>query len=136
VTLRTSRSIARLKVFVEGANRPPVRASGFCEHTDEYAGLSLVRLRHFPTAGCSALCRTPLPGPREETADTTGMYYLRRFRPQTSLISRATIIKMVATTMGPANIANIVSILQLRERQRLRRLYCARLGIICPLWTS
>jgi hypothetical protein len=30
----------------------------------------------------------------------------------------ATIIKMVATTIGPANIANVISILQLRERQR------------------
>jgi hypothetical protein len=35
------------------------------------------------------------------------------------LISKATIIKIIATTIGPANIANIVSILQLRERQTM-----------------
>ncbi len=37
-------------------------------------------------------------------------YYLRRFRSQTSLISNTAIINMVATKMGAANIANIVSI--------------------------
>jgi hypothetical protein len=38
-------------------------------------------------------------------------YYLRRFRAQASLISKTMIIRMVATTIGPDNIANIVSIL-------------------------
>ena len=37
-------------------------------------------------------------------------YYLRRFRSQASLISKTTIITMVVTRIGPANIANIVSI--------------------------
>jgi len=39
-------------------------------------------------------------------------YYLRRFRSQTSLISKTAIINMVATRIGPAKIANAVSILQ------------------------
>jgi hypothetical protein len=38
-------------------------------------------------------------------------YYLRRFRSQASLISKTTIIAMVVTRIGAANIANIVSIM-------------------------
>jgi len=38
--------------------------------------------------------------------------YLRRFRSQAALISKTTIITMVVTKIGPAKIANIVSILR------------------------
>ena len=43
---------------------------------------------------------------------TTTKIYLRRFLSQASLISRTTIITMVVTRIGAANIANIVSILK------------------------
>jgi hypothetical protein len=49
-----------------------------------------------------------------------GGHYLMRFRPQASLISKAAIIKIVATTIGPDNIANTVSILQFPQRQAKR----------------
>ena len=37
-------------------------------------------------------------------------YYLRRLRSHASLISKTTIVTMVVTTIGPANIATSVSI--------------------------
>ena len=40
----------------------------------------------------------------------TRPYYLRRLRSHASLISKATIVTMVVTTMGPANIATSVNI--------------------------
>jgi hypothetical protein len=75
---------------------------------------------------------------RQQRACADDRAYLRRFRSQASLISKATITKMVATTIGPANIAIMSNILQLRERQRRRprRSYCVGFGINCPLWTS
>jgi hypothetical protein len=39
-------------------------------------------------------------------------YYLRRLRSHASLISKTTIVTMVVTTIGPANIATSVSIFQ------------------------
>jgi hypothetical protein len=52
----------------EGAGSRP---AGFCDRTDEFSVLRLVRLRNFSTARCSALCRTPLLFPLEETEDTS-----------------------------------------------------------------
>jgi hypothetical protein len=61
----------------------------------------------------------------------SGFYdlYLRRIRCQASLISKTTIITMAATRIGPANIANIVSILQPpsdNARERAERRFVPR----------
>ena len=55
--------------------------------------------------------------------------YLRPIRCQASLISKTMIITMVATRIGPANIANIVSILQPpsdNARERAERRFVPR----------
>jgi hypothetical protein len=58
-------------------------------------------------------------------------YYLRRCRAQASLISKTTIITMVATRIGAATIANAVSILQFPKRQcpeTCRASVCSKTG--------
>ena len=52
---------------------------------------------------------------QEEAASIERPYYLRRLRSHASLISKATIVTMVVTTIGPANIATSVSIFSVRR---------------------
>jgi hypothetical protein len=101
------------------AGRGPMTGSGVIRHLGDQDGGSR-----------SALRTTDLK--LKEARQLRRPYYLRRFRrrrPQASLISKATISTMVAATMGPAIIANVVSILQPREhnaRQRAERRFVPR----------
>jgi hypothetical protein len=64
-------------------------------------------------------------------------YYLRRLRSQMSLTSKTAIINTIATKMGAANIANIVSIFAVpranNARERAKRGFVPRPVQIRPL---